>query len=135
MRMEDVLGNDYRRELIEASEAADGRFCAGKNGVEAIYTPADQKVDFIVYANHVDCHVRSSLGYPAVYPLRRPCCHLPARAVLMDLDGTSVHSESFWIWIIQQSVALLLDNPRFPWKMPICPLFPVTRYRSICSTA
>ena len=26
MRMEDVLGNDYRRELIEASEAADGRF-------------------------------------------------------------------------------------------------------------
>ena len=63
MRMEDVLGNDYRRELIEASEAADGRFCAGKNGVEAIYTPADQKVDFIVYANHVDCHVRSSLGY------------------------------------------------------------------------
>lgn len=33
MRMEDVLGNDYRRELIEASEAADGRFCAGKNGV------------------------------------------------------------------------------------------------------
>ena len=113
MRMEDVLGNDYRRELIEASEAADGRFCAGKNGVEAIYTPADQKVDFIVYANHVDCHVRSSLGYPAVYPLRRPGCHLPARAVLMDLDGTSVHSESFWIWIIQQSVALLLDNPRF----------------------
>lgn len=48
MRMEDVLGNDYRRELIEASEAADGRFCCRKKCVEAIYTPADQKVEFIV---------------------------------------------------------------------------------------
>lgn len=99
MRMEDVLGNDYRRELIEASEAADGRFCAGKNGVEAIYTPADQKVDFIVYANHVDCHVRSSLGYPAVYPLRAALLpssrpggvnglgrHLRAFRELLDLD-------------------------------------------------
>lgn len=30
MRIEDVLGNDYRRELIEASEAADGGFAPEK---------------------------------------------------------------------------------------------------------
>jgi beta-phosphoglucomutase-like phosphatase (HAD superfamily) len=31
----------------------------------------------------------------------------------MDLDGTSVRSESFWVWIIQLTVASLLGNPRF----------------------
>jgi beta-phosphoglucomutase-like phosphatase (HAD superfamily) len=31
----------------------------------------------------------------------------------MDLDGTSVRSESFWIWIIQLSIASLLGNPKF----------------------
>ena len=31
----------------------------------------------------------------------------------MDLDGTSVHSESFWMWVIEQTTARLLGNPRF----------------------
>lgn len=31
----------------------------------------------------------------------------------MDLDGTSVHSEGFWIWIIERTTASLLGNPRF----------------------
>jgi len=31
----------------------------------------------------------------------------------MDLDGTTVHSEEFWIWIIQLTVASLLDNSKF----------------------
>jgi beta-phosphoglucomutase-like phosphatase (HAD superfamily) len=37
----------------------------------------------------------------------------PVQAVLMDLDGTSVRSEAFWVWIIQQSIASLLGNKRF----------------------
>ena len=31
----------------------------------------------------------------------------------MDLDGTSVRSEEFWIWIIEKTTASLLDNPKF----------------------
>jgi beta-phosphoglucomutase-like phosphatase (HAD superfamily) len=53
------------------------------------------------------------MGYPALYPLLDASFRGPADAVLMDLDGTSVHSEEFWIWIIQQSTARLLDNPKF----------------------
>ena len=34
----------------------------------------------------------------------------------MDLDGTSVHSEPFWIWIIQMTVATLLGNPASSWS-------------------
>ncbi|HUW08936.1 MAG TPA: HAD family hydrolase, partial [Anaerolineae bacterium] len=37
----------------------------------------------------------------------------PVTAVLMDLDGTSVRSEGFWIWIIQQAIAGLLGDPGF----------------------
>jgi beta-phosphoglucomutase-like phosphatase (HAD superfamily) len=31
----------------------------------------------------------------------------------MDLDGTSVKSEEFWIWIIQKTTASLLENSEF----------------------
>jgi len=37
----------------------------------------------------------------------------PVQAVLMDLDGASVHSEGFWVWIIERTTADLIGNPRF----------------------
>ena len=47
------------------------------------------------------------------YPL--PDCDFQpkARAVLMDLDGTTVKSEEFWIWIIEKTICALLKNPSF----------------------
>jgi beta-phosphoglucomutase-like phosphatase (HAD superfamily) len=53
------------------------------------------------------------MGYPAIYPLEPAAFEAPAEAVLMDLDGTSVHSEHFWIWVIEQTTARLLANPKF----------------------
>ncbi|MCK7505387.1 MAG: hypothetical protein MZV70_15775 [Desulfobacterales bacterium] len=35
------------------------------------------------------------------------------RAVLMDLDGTTVRSEPFWVWMIEQTTASLLGDPAF----------------------
>ena len=34
----------------------------------------------------------------------------------MDLDGTSVRSEGFWVWIIQQTVATLARRPGFEFE-------------------
>ncbi len=31
----------------------------------------------------------------------------------MDLDGTSVHSEGFWVWIIERTTAELIGDPGF----------------------
>ena len=31
----------------------------------------------------------------------------------MDLDGTSVRSEEFWIWIIEKTTASMLDDESF----------------------
>lgn len=53
------------------------------------------------------------MGYPAYYPFYPVKMERPIEAVLMDLDGTSVRSESFWIYIIQLSTASLLENPKF----------------------
>ena len=82
-------------------------FTVGKDGVRAILTPDDRKIDFVQFADKTLCCVKSGLGYPAVYPLRDTRFEPKAEAILMDLDGTSVHSERFWMWVIEQTTARL----------------------------
>jgi len=99
--------------LIPLESGGDGRFHTGRDGVQAILTPADRKVEFICYPNKTLCYVKSAMGYPALYPMAPARIQRPLRAVLMDLDGTSVHSEEFWIWVIQQTTGRLLGVPHF----------------------
>jgi len=93
--------------------SSDGMFNLGFNGVKYICRTGDGKVEFIFFGDHVLAYVKSALGYPAYYPLKPVEIKKPVKAVLMDLDGTSVRSESFWIWIIQMTVGSLLDRPDF----------------------
>jgi len=78
-----------------------------------IAATGDRKVEFIAFAEQSLAYVRSALGYPAYYPVHPVELQKSIKAVLMDLDGTSVRSEEFWIWIIQMTIATLLDNPQF----------------------
>lgn len=96
-----------------ADTAAEGRFQRGKDGVIDIRVTQDHKVEFIRQASGVLAFVRSQMGYPALYPLLPVTVARPVKAVLMDLDGTTVHSESFWIWIIERTTAHLLGNEAF----------------------
>jgi beta-phosphoglucomutase-like phosphatase (HAD superfamily) len=97
----------------EKSSGGNGLFKAGKEGVKAILSPADDKSDFIIYDDRTLVYVKSQLGYPAIYELSDPVFEAPAEAVLMDLDGTSVRSEEFWIWIIEQTTSSMLGDPSF----------------------
>jgi beta-phosphoglucomutase len=99
--------------MIPLEVSSDGVTRVGENGVLSIAATGDRKVEFIAYADHTMAYVASALSYPAYYPVHPVRIKRPVRAVLMDLDGTSVRSESFWVWIIQQSIASLLKNPRF----------------------
>lgn len=99
--------------LLFREQCSDGWHRVGNDGVQAIAATRDGAAEFIAFAGHTLAYVKSALGYPAYYPVRPASLEKPVRAVLMDLDGTSVHSEHFWIWIIQQTVASLLGNPRF----------------------
>ncbi len=100
-------------DLIPLAASSDGRFEPGKNGVTSITTTADHKLEFIAFRRHTLALVNSALGYPAYYPVYPVRLEKPVQAVLMDLDGTSVRSEGFWVWIIQMTTASLLDNSRF----------------------
>ena len=95
------------------NSGGDGLFRTGQDGVKWIASPADGKSDFIFYEDKTLVYIKSQLGYPAIYPLKDPVFDAPAEAVLMDLDGTSVRSEGFWMWIIEQTTASLLDKPSF----------------------
>ena len=100
--------------LKKLSSGGKGRFKAGHNGVEKIVGTADGKAEFVCFDDgDVISYVHSQMGYPAMYPLLPCTIEKPVKAVLMDLDGTSVKSEEFWIWVIQQTTAALLDNPKF----------------------
>ncbi len=105
--------HQYAQDFLDLETGADGLFKVGQGDVLRIVTPRDRKVEIILFADRALCHVKSAMGYPALYPLPDARFEGPAEAVLMDLDGTSVHSEHFWIWIIEQTVARLLDNKSF----------------------
>ena len=99
--------------FIALQECSDGVFRVGKDGVVSITATGDRKVEFIAFRDHSLAYVKSAMGYPAYYPVRPVALEKPIRAVLMDLDGTSVRSEEFWIWIIQLTTASLLGDPTF----------------------
>jgi beta-phosphoglucomutase-like phosphatase (HAD superfamily) len=99
--------------LVPLAACSDGKFRSGADGVVSVAATGDGKVEFIAFADHALAYVRSALGYPAYYPVHPVTLERPVRAVLMDLDGTSVRSERFWIWIIQQTTASLLGDPHF----------------------
>lgn len=99
--------------MFRLERCSDGFHAAGCEGVESILSTGDKKVEFINYADRSLAYVKSAMGYPAYYPVHALKIESPVKAVLMDLDGTTVRSEEFWVWIIQQSTASLLDNPKF----------------------
>lgn len=98
---------------IELHKCSDGKFIVGCDGVDSITSTGDGKIEFIRFKNHTLAFIKSSMGYPAYYPIPSVRIDKPILAVLMDLDGTSVHSESFWVWIIQKTIASLIDKPNF----------------------
>lgn len=106
-----VFGEDSG--FIPLQACSDGFYKVGANGVASITATGDKKVEFIAFENRSLAYVKSAMGYPAYYPVYPVKLERPVKAVLMDLDGTSVRSEDFWIWIIQLTTASLLDNPKF----------------------
>ncbi len=99
--------------LVPLKASSDGAFMPGRAGVVAIAATSDGKVEFIAFEHHTLAFVKSAMGYPAYYPVLPVRLAKPVKAVLMDLDGTSVRSEEFWMWIIQLTTASLLDRPKF----------------------
>ena len=99
--------------LITIEQCSDGFYKTGDGGVRQILSTGDNKVEFIIFEDRTIAYVKSLMGYPAYYPVPDVKIDKPIKAVLMDLDGTTVKSEKFWIWIIQLTTASLLDKAEF----------------------
>ena len=99
--------------MIRKNVCSDNHFQVGKDGVKSITAVGDGKVEFIAFTDHTLAYVKSAMGYPAYYSVRSVTLTRPVKYVLMDLDGTTVRSENFWVWIIQQTTASLLGTKDF----------------------
>ena len=108
--------------MVALDACSDGFHVVGKDGVRSILATGDGKVEFINYADRSLAYVSSAMGYPDYYPVPEIAVERPVEAVLMDLDGTTVRSEAFWIWIIQETMASLLGTPAFELEEGDLPL-------------
>lgn len=121
--------------LYEIEKTSNGAFTAGKDGVNAILSTPDKKVELIGFNDKTLAYVPSVMRYDAYYPIHAVSLQKPVKAVLMDLDGTSVKSEEFWIWIIEKSMASLMNNPKFSLEdsdLPYVSGHSVTEHLAYC---
>ena len=120
---------------IVLEKTSDGKFEAGKDGVTAIAATGDRKVEFVSFDTHSLACVKSALGFPTYYPVYPVQLERPVKAVLMDLDGTSVRSEEFWIWIIELTTQSLLGGKKFEFEdadIPFVSGYSVSEHLSYC---
>ncbi len=128
--------NDWKDEMIPLETTFDSRFAVGRGDVQGIYTPRDRKAEFIVMEDGA-CYARlkTSFSAPVLYPFPAVDFRPKAKAVLMDLDGTSVISEEFWIWMIELTMQGLLKDERFSLEegdIPYVSGFSVTEHLQYC---
>jgi beta-phosphoglucomutase-like phosphatase (HAD superfamily) len=107
------LGTFDDQAFVLLERTSDGRFVAGAGAVRVVASTLDRKVEWVGFDTHTLACVRSALGHSAYYPVAPVRIDRPIQALLMDLDGTSVRSEHFWIWIIERTTASLLGRPGF----------------------
>lgn len=113
----------------------DSLFTAGCGGVREILAPRDHRSEFVCMDDGRILMTYPGSAVQAYYPWRPHSFKAPAKAVLMDLDGTSVKSESFWIWIIQQTAAQALGDSSFCLQeedIPFVSGFSVSEHLTYC---
>ena len=70
--------------------------------------------------NGVECKLDQT-GVCATYPLLPSLFEPKAKAVLMDLDGTTVKSEEFWIYLIEKTIKTVSKNEKFAFTQEDIP--------------
>lgn len=114
-----------------------GLFRTGCDGVEEILESRDGQYTFLCYKDKTIVQLCSGGMYDACYPLPDSVFEGPAQYVLMDLDGTAIDSEHFWVGIIQQSIARLMGNSGFCFEdadLPHVSGYSVAEHLNYCIT-
>jgi len=107
----------------------------GEDGVTALAMTRDRKAVLLSHGENTLVYLPTNVGIPTFYPLKPAPLPQRVRAVLMDLDGTSVHSETFWIYIIERVTSRLLNDPSFRFTerdLPYVSGFSVSEHLEYC---
>lgn len=116
-------------------QSFDGLFTIGDGDVERITVSPDGRSEFVWFRSGKVLVTLPNSPVPVYYPLKQHAFCGPAKAVLMDLDGTSVKSEGFWIWMIEQTVCRMKKDPDFKLKeadIPYVSGFSVSEHLKYC---
>jgi beta-phosphoglucomutase len=98
-----------------------------------IYKTKDSRAYFIRNEKKVLVYLPTSIGVPAYYELVPVKMPAKIKAVLMDLDGTTVKSEEFWIWVVEEVVRQITKKRDFkftPEDIPHVSGFSVSEHLS-----
>lgn len=94
-------------QLEPAQTCLNGTFRVGANIIKSIRRTANGKISFVDMGYKTLCCIESCCGQTAVYPLEATELKLPIEYIVMDLDGTSIISEEFWIDVIGKTASEL----------------------------
>ena len=86
-----------------------------------IYKTRDGKGIFLKQEENVLVHYPTKVGIPAYYEFKEAAMPKKIKAVLMDLDGTSIKSEEFWIWVIEEIIRRLRGEEGFKFSQEDLP--------------
>jgi beta-phosphoglucomutase len=89
--------------VIDSTEIP-GREKISSNLQTLIFETHDKKVQIIRTKSGVEAYIPSNRTMGATYPLFPANIQYPIKAVLMDLDGSTLNSEKFWISMIKKTI-------------------------------
>lgn len=100
--------------FLKIQETNDAMFFTGKSGVSQILQSIDRKISIVVFENgkHL-LGINTRNVFTVYYPLSETKIKYPIKAVLMDLDGTTLYSEDFWVHVIEETMRTLMNKESF----------------------
>lgn len=111
--MINIKVNDFS----SVSVTCDGFFHIHKNCVTKILQSKDRKIYLIMFDDRqMLIGVNTQDSFVSYYPIQKSNIEYPIKAVLMDLDGTTLYSEIFWIHVIEETIRFLTNNKDFSAK-------------------
>lgn len=109
--MQEIINTE---EFISVTQTVDHMFVDGENGVEKILQSKDTKIVVIIFKNRKCLMGVNTRGhFCSYYLLEHNQLVQPIKAVLMDLDGTTLYSEEFWIYVIEETMRQVIGNSEF----------------------
>lgn len=105
------------KDFVPISRTNDGMFQSNQTGILKILQSKDEKIVIVVFDDErYFVGINTYDSYVTYYPLFESKIEYPIKAVLMDLDGTTLYSEEFWIHVIEVTMRNIMKKTSFHFE-------------------